>query len=200
MNENNMPSLSDIAAVTNGNDMNGSSWVWFLLIVLVLGWGGAGMGGHGAPAGPQGVTESQMNNAISNQAIQTQLNQLGLSSANNNYETAGLINGLSNTMMQQNNTNTINAIQGFNNLSQQISNQTNVLQGQIQQLGFTMQQCCCDVKTQMLNDRLEDRNRQLLEAQNKVNLADQSQHLLANLGRFVAWEPSGSATTSSIAS
>jgi hypothetical protein len=49
-------------------------------------------------------------------------------------------------LMNHNNTNLINAIQGFNNVSQQIMNQTNVLGSKLDQLGFQMENCC-SIKT-----------------------------------------------------
>ena len=68
---------------------------------------------------------------------------------------------------------------------------------QISQLGYQMDQCCCSIKTQMLQDRLEDRNRELGVAQNAINNAQQTQNILGALGRFVAWTPSGSQAASS---
>lgn len=47
----------------------------------------------------------------------------------------------------------------------------------------------------MMNNQLDERNRQLVEAQNALNNAQQTQTILANLGRFVAWAGSGTATT-----
>ena len=94
-------------------------------------------------------------------------------------------------MMQQNNTNLINAIQGFNQVNQTIQNQTNVLSQQIQQLSAQMNSCCCEIKTQMLQDRLSDTQAKLVTAQNAIDNANQSQYILSQLGRFVAWTPSG---------
>lgn len=39
MDGNNSMTPADIAALTNNGMGDGNSWVWFLLIVLVLGWG-----------------------------------------------------------------------------------------------------------------------------------------------------------------
>lgn len=94
--------------------------------------------------------------------------------------------------MQQNNTNLINAIQGFNNVQAQIANQTNVLCTQIQQLDAKMSQCCCEIKTQMLQDRLDEAERRNVILQNSLDNANQSQYILGQLGRFVAWAGSGS--------
>ena len=83
-------------------------------------------------------------------------------------------------MLQQNNTNLINAIQGFNTLGQKLD-----------QLGYHMDQCCCEIKTQMLQNRLDDAQAALVAAQGNISNANQSQYILSQLGRFVAWTPSG---------
>lgn len=201
MDSNGNYSLADIAAAT-GNGMGGEgSWIWFLLIFVLLGWGEYGGNRAGGPMVPPNVaTTNDVNQAINNQTVNNGLNNIALSSANNNYETAQLISAQTNALTQQNYSNQINAIQGFNSVTNQLQNQTNALSAQLSQLGYQMENCCCSVKTQMLQDRLDDRNRQLLQAQNALNNAQQTQTILSNLGRFVAWEGTGSATTSSIAS
>lgn len=212
--ENSNYSLSDIAALMKGNggfgDSNGLGWL--ILIFLMLGWGG--YGGRGAAPGPMVppnvATMNDVQTVVNDQTVNSGLQQVLLSSANNNYETAQLINGQTNTLMQQTYANQINAIQGFNNLgmnmiggfnnvSNQIMNQTNALSSKLDQLGYQMEQCCCSVKTQMLQDRLDDRNRELLDSQNKVNSMQSANYILGNMGRYVAWAGSGSATQSNIA-
>lgn len=186
---------ADIAALQN-NGMNGNegSWIQFLLIFVLLGWGG-GMNRGPAPMPTNVATQTDVQNAINNQTVNNGLQQIALSSANNNYETAQLIGAQTNALTQQNYSNQINAIQGFNNISTQLMNQTNTLASKLDQLGYQMENCCCSIKTQMLNDRLEDRNRQLLAAQNALSNANQTQQILGNLGRFVAWAGNGTQTT-----
>lgn len=75
-------------------------------------------------------------------------------------------------------------------------NQTNTLGSKIDQIGYQMDQCCCSIKTQMLNDRLEDRNRELAVAQNAINNAQQTQNILGTMGRWVAWNGQGTQTSS----
>lgn len=143
--DNSMMSPADIAALTN-NGMNGEgSWIWFLLIFVLLGWGG-GYGGNRGPGFPPNVaTSNDVQTAINNQTINSGLNNIALSSANNNYETAQLISAQTNALTQQNYANQINAIQGFNNISAQIANQTSTLSNAISQLGYQMDQCCCEI-------------------------------------------------------
>ena len=52
-------SLSDIAAVTNrndgyGNDMFGGNGAWWLIVLLLFGWGRGGFGGYGNGCGCNG--------------------------------------------------------------------------------------------------------------------------------------------------
>lgn len=188
--ENNL-SASDVALLSkneNLSDWGGNSFLWiFALLILAGGGFGSGWGNNGAYA-----TQAEMTAGFNNQSTQAQLQQIALSSANNNYETARLVSEQTNQMLQQNNTNLINAIQGFNQVNQSITNQTNALSQQIQQLSAQMNSCCCDIKTQMLKDRLDDTQAQLVSAQGIISNANQSQYLLGQLGRFVAWDPSGS--------
>lgn len=173
-------SNSDVALLSKENDMfgGGAGFFWIFALLILAGGGFGGLGGNG-----NYVTEAELTAGLNNQQTQNQLQQIALSSANNNYETAQLIARQTDELMQQNNTNTINVIQGFNALSQQI-----------QGLSAQMNECCCSIKTQMLQDRLTDKEAALVAAQNAISNANQSQYILSQLGRFVAWTPSGTQT------
>ena len=172
---------SDAIALRDGDGMfgGGNAFFW-VFALLLLGNGGFGWGGNG-----NYVTSSELSAQLGNQQLQNSTQQILLSSANNNYETAQLINGQTNALMQQNNTNLINAIQGFNSLQQQISN-----------LSAHLDTCCCDIKTQMLQDKLDEANAKIVAQQNEISNAQQTQTILNTLGRFVAWAGSGSQTAS----
>ena len=156
----------------------GSDWLGAFLIIAVLfgGFGGFGFGGRGYGSEPASVEYVQ--SAINNQSTQTGLRDILLSSANNNYETAQLINAQTNALQQQNYANQINVVQGFNALQQAIS-----------ALGYQMDSCCCSIKTQMLQDKYEALENQYRTAQNDLSNAAQSQYILNALGRFVAYPP-----------
>ena len=147
---------------------------------------------------PDVATNTAVAAGFANQATQSQLQQIALSSANNNYETARLIQQQTAEMMQQNNTNLINAIQGFNQVNLGIQNQTNVLSQQLQALQAKLDSCCCEIKTQMLQDRLADANAQKVALQNDISNYNQSQYILSQMGRFVAW-PAAAGTTAAAA-
>ena len=131
----------------NGNGASsffGSDWLGAFLIIAVLfgGFGGFGFGGRGSE---NYATTEFVQSAINNQAVQTGLRDVLLSSANNNYETAQLINAQTNALQQQNYANQINVVQGFNAIQQAIA-----------ALGYQMDSCCCSIKTQMLQDKYEN--------------------------------------------
>jgi hypothetical protein len=56
-------------------------------------------------------------------------------------------------------------------------------------LGAQMNECCCSIKTLMLENRLQDTQIALQNAQNQAINAEQSQYLLSQLGKFVANAP-----------
>ena len=154
---------------TNGvSSFFGSDWLGAFLIIAVLFGGFGGFGG----------SRESMYDAINNQTTQNGIRDVLLSSANNNYETAQLINAQTNALQQQNYANQINVVQGFN-----------AIQGAIAALGYQMDQCCCSIKTQMLQDKYEALEAKYLTAQNDLSNAAQSQYILNALGRFVAYPP-----------
>lgn len=179
-------------------DVNSNSLLWFFAIILLAGNGGLGGFFGGRPGGPPPATQSDLNNAINNQTLQNQLNALSVETANNNYETALLLNQQSNQMQQQNNANMINVIQGFNAVTQQMQSQTSQISQAISQLGYQLDNCCCSIKTQMLQDRLADKTAEALALQNKLDNRDQTQTILGSLGRFVAWAGSGSQAVTAV--
>lgn len=155
-----------------GTSFFGSDWLGAFLIIAIL--FGGGLWGN---RGPQGnvATQEYVQMAVNNQGIQNQLQQIALSSANNNYETAQLINGQTRDLMAQNYTNQINVVQGFNALTQQLA-----------QLGFQMDQCCCKIQTQILQSQYDETLRELAKAQNEASNAAQTAYLLNVMGKWVA--------------
>jgi len=178
-------SLADVATVMGRNEgLGGMGGIGLLIILfLFLMRGGFGFGG----GTPDYVSRADLDNAIAGQTSQ----QILLSSANNNYETAQLISQLGNSIMAQNNTNLINLIQGYNQLGAQITNQTNVLGSKLDNLGFQMENCCCSIKTLIKDNQIADLTNQLNMAQNTAVNNAQSLYLLSQLGKYTP----GSGTT-----
>lgn len=172
----------ELALLDNRNDMFGGGGGAFFWVFALLLLSGGGFGGFGGPRGPMPdvATKEFVQDAVNNQAVQTGLRDVLLSSANNNYETAQLINGQTSALMQQGYAYQLSAEQRFNTLQQQIA-----------EIGYHMDRCCCEIKTQMLQNRLDDAQAALVAAQGSISNANQSQYILSQLGRFVAWTPSG---------
>ena len=172
-------STGDLALMKDNGFGADGGFMWvFALLILMFGMGNGGFG-WGGGRGPEPASADQVAQGFNNQNMQ----QILLSSANNNYETAQLINGQTNLLMQQNNTNLINAIQGFNAVNISLQN-----------MMAKMDSCCCEIKTQMLQDRLADTQAQKVALQNEISNYQQSQYLLGQTGRWVGWVGSGSQT------
>lgn len=169
-----------------GDETNMSGgWVWaFLIIALIFNGGNFGFGGNANVAAY--ATMADVNSAINNQSTQQGLASLQLASANNNYETARLIDSQTNAFMQANQTNLVNAIQGFNTLGQQIANQTNVLGSKIDNLGFQMENCCCSIKQLIKDNQIADLTNQLAQANTAATVQAGNAYVLAQMGH---WTP-----------
>lgn len=165
-----------------GDGFGSNSFMWIFGLLILLGLFNGGFGGFGNNSDV--ATKDYVSGAIANQTTQAGIQDILLSSANNNYEVSQRINDQTMQLMSQNNANTINAIQGFNQIGSKID-----------ALGFRLDQCCCDIKTQMLQNRLDDAQAALVAAQGSISNANQTQYILSQLGRFVAWTPSGTPAT-----
>ena len=185
----------------NGGFFSGDWLGAFLIIAVMFGGFGGGLGYNNAAAAA--LTQADVQSMINAQTNQSTLENIMLSSANNNYETLKNTNDQTMFLSQQNNTNLINGIQNFNQLSNQITNGFNTVnqnmcngfngvQQSIADLGYKMDQCCCAIKTQLLENRLSDAQTALANAQDRANNSEQSQYLLSVLGKFV---PNAPATT-----
>lgn len=189
-------SLADVATVM-GRDggfggMGGLGWLILLFLFLMGTGNGFGWGGGNAAAVGY-ATQADITNAIQNQTAALNQQQILLSSANNNYETARLIDGLGASIAAQTNTNLINVIQGYNNLGNQITNQTNVLASKLDNLGFQMENCCCSIKTLIKDNQIADLTNQLNMAQNTAVNNAQSLYLLSQLGTYTPGAPAAAA-------
>lgn len=185
-------STGDLALMRDNDGFGGGNGFFWVFALLILMFGGNGFGFGGGRPGPDVATADQVNQGFMNQNMQ----QIALSSANNNYETAQLINGLGNSLQQQNNSNMINAIQGFNALGLQITNQTNMINQQLMNLQAKLDTCCCEIKTQMLQNRYEDVRARNVSLENEISNFQQSQYILGQMGRWVGYAP-GATTAAS---
>ena len=165
-----------------GSSFFGSDWLGAFLIIAILFGGGLGWGGNRGP-GPDVATKEYVMDTVNNSAVQQQLQQIALSSANNNYEVAQRINDQTTALMQQGYAYQLSAENRFGQIQQQLA-----------QLGYQMDSCCCSIKTQMLQDKYDALENQYRTAQNDLSNAAQSQYILNALGRFVAYPPAAATT------
>lgn len=176
--------------MSEGGSFMSSDWLGaFLIIAILFGGGFGGFGGGNAAALAGYATVQDVNAAVSNQSTQEGIRDVLLSSANNNYETARLIDNQTMYLANQNSTNVLTAVNGFNAVNQNIAaGFADVRQG-MATLGAQLNECCCSIKTMMLENRLQDTQIALQNAQNQAVNAEQSQYLLSQLGKFVANAP-----------
>ena len=182
-------SIQAMTDKNNGGFMSGDGLGLFFIFALLL----MNNGNWGGPRGPIGVSEGELAASQAAQTTQLQMSNLLSGQQSNLFEIANMFSQQNLSMMQQNNTNLINAIQGFNNISQQIMNQTNVLGSKLDQLGYQMENCCCSIKTLIKDNQIADLTNQLNNANNVAVNSAQSQYLLSQMGKWVANAPAATA-------
>jgi hypothetical protein len=77
-------------------------------------------------------------------------------------------------------------LQGFNALQLQLANQQSALVNKLDNLGYSMEQCCCSIKTLIKDNQIADLTNQLNNANNIAVNSAQSQYLLGQMGHWVA--------------
>ena len=165
------------------DNMNSNNLLWFFAILFLAGGNGGFFGNRGPGYGPPPATQADVTEAVNNQSVQQMLASLGLETANNNLKTVEAIADQTAFLQNQYNTAQVNVIQGFNNLSQRID-----------QLGFKMESCCCEIKTMMLNQALDEARAKIVRLEAQNDNRDQTQTLLNTMGRWIAWAGSGAPT------
>lgn len=135
-------SLSDIAAVTNrndgyGNDMFGGNGAWWLIVLLLFGWGRGGYGfgggfgggyGAGAGCGAPCATQADVRAAVDQQTLISKIDQ-------QTYGLADSFTALNNTLN--------NNFRGIDNAICTLGYQN---QAGVNALSAQLAQCCCDTR------------------------------------------------------
>lgn len=140
-----------------------------ILLLFFLFMGGS-WGGETAKA-------SQVYDATAQQSTTNSLNDIKSAVTSSTYENANLINGINNNLNNIGNNIVTNMTHNYDQISAQINN-----------LGYQMSQCCCDLKSQMLNDKYETVVRELNNAGNIISNQTQTQTLLSNMGRWYPYQ------------
>lgn len=122
-------SLADIAAVTNKNDdgMFGGNSAWWIIVLLLFGWGGRGFGGFGGGYGMGGgcgapcATQADVRAAVDQQTLISKLDQQTYGLADSTYALNNAItngfHGVDNALCSLG----YNTQAGFNALSHQLA-------------------------------------------------------------------------------
>lgn len=129
--------IPNVVTSTNGNGygngMFGGDWAWLIIILLFCGWGnGYGFGGGQAGAAQDYVLVSDF------AQIERKLDTIS--------------NGICDSTFALNNT----AVNGFNNLTQNLMTSGFETRSAISDLSAQLAQCCCDAKTSILENRYLD--------------------------------------------
>lgn len=169
--------LSDIAAVmpknTTDHDgfLEGNGIIILILFFLIFGFGGWGNNGNGN-------LSADMQRGFDTQSVISKLDGLTTGLCDTAYENARLIEQNTVTNMQGFNQTQMGMMQGFNGVQESINN-----------LSHQMEQCCCNLKTQMMQDKYDNLNRDYQQALGAITNATQTQNILNSLGRYVTNPP-----------
>lgn len=159
-------SLADIAAVTGNNRNNDGMWgdgAWWIVILLIFGWGNNGWGGFGGNGNGTGYTDSAIQRGFDNQAVISKLDGIsnglcdGFYAMNNSMLTG--FNGINTNIMQTGygiqqavNADTVANMQNTNALQSQLADCCCQNREAISQVRFDMAQDTCALQNTMSNN------------------------------------------------
>lgn len=160
---NNGVSLADIAAVTGNNRDNDGMWgngAWWIVILLIFGWGGFGNNGWGGNGAGNGYTDAAIQRGFDNQAVISKLDGItnglcdGFYAVNNSMLTG--FNGINTNIMQTGygiqqaiNADTIANMQNTNALQTQLANCCCETREAIQGVNYNMATNTCALQNTM---------------------------------------------------
>lgn len=156
-------SLADIAAVTGNNRNNDGMWgdgAWWIVILLIFGWGNNGWGGFGGNGNGAGYTDSAIQRGFDNQAVVSKLDGIsnglcdGFYAMNNSMLTG--FNGINTNIMQTGygiqqavNADTVANMQNTNALQSQLANCCCETREAIQGVNYNMATNTCALQNTM---------------------------------------------------
>lgn len=164
-------SLSDIAAVTNrndgyGNDMFGGNGAWWLIVLLLFGWGRNGFGGFGGGyGGGSGVGENYVL-ATDFATIERKLDGINNGICDATFQLTNNLNGNFRTLDGAICNLGYQALQNTNAIQTQLAGCCCDIQGAIKDVAYgnamnanAIQQqissCCCDIEKMNMQSRFD---------------------------------------------
>lgn len=107
----------------------------------------------------------------------------------NAYENAQLINQMNVNQMQNANQTQMAMMNGFNGVNSSLCQGFGGVQESINNLSHQMEQCCCNLKTQMMQDKYDALKTQYDQSLQAISNSVQTQNILSQLGRYYTNPP-----------
>lgn len=163
---NNGVSLADIAAVTGNNKNNDGMWgdgSWWIVILLIFGWGGFGNNGWGNGNGMDSTaaayTDSAIQRGFDNQAVVSKLDGITNRLCDGFYAVQNGMNGINTNILQTGfgiqqaiNADTVANMQNANALQSQLANSCCETREAIQGINYNMATNTCALQNTMNNN------------------------------------------------
>lgn len=145
---NNGVSLADIAAVT-GNNRNNDGMLgdgaWWIVILLIFGWGGFGGNGWGCNGAGNGYTDAAIQRGFDNQTVVSKLDGINNGICSLGYDQLAQMNGINTNILQTGfgiqqaiNADTVSGMQN-----------TNAIQSTLTNMAAQNASCCCETQRQI---------------------------------------------------
>lgn len=145
---NNGVSLADIAAVTGNNRNNDGMWgdgSWWIVILLIFGWGGFGGNCWGGNGYGNGYTDAAIQRGFDNQAVVSKLDGINNGICSLGYDQLAQMNGINTNILQTGfgiqqaiNADTVSGMQN-----------TNAIQSTLTNMAAQNASCCCETQRQI---------------------------------------------------
>ena len=145
---NNGVSLADIAAVTGSSRDNDGMWgngAWWIVILLIFGWGGFGNNGWGGNGYGNGYTDAAIQRGFDNQAVLSKLDGINNGICSLGYDQLAQMNGINTNILQTGfgiqqaiNADTVSGMQN-----------TNAIQSTLTNMAAQNASCCCETQRQI---------------------------------------------------
>lgn len=141
-------SLADIAAVTGSSRDNDGMWgngAWWIVILLIFGWGGFGNNGWGGNGVGNGYTDAAIQRGFDNQAVVSKLDGINNGICSLGYDQLAQMNGINTNILQTGfgiqqaiNADTVSGMQN-----------TNAIQSTLTNMAAQNASCCCETQRQI---------------------------------------------------